>query len=206
MIEWGRKMNILPKYFVFGMVIGFVIFFSFVGLKESRKLDEVVVMGAQDENLPTPAPEVSITPSATPEVTPTPTPTKTPKPTPKTTPTPILTPAATPTPTPTPSPIVQAEPYDAIALVKKYSQEYGINEQTLFVIGQCESGFNPTSVNGPYAGIYQFHYSSWSSTRNSMGLDPNPDLRFNPEESIRTAAFKISRDGTGAWPACSSGL
>jgi hypothetical protein len=35
-----------------------------------------------------------------------------------------------------------------------------------------------------------------------MGLDSNPDLRFNADESIKTAAFKIAHGGIGAWPNC----
>jgi hypothetical protein len=190
------EMEISPKYFLFGMGIGFVLFFTFVGINEKRHNDEVTVLGIQDK----------VTPTLEVEPTPTPTPTATPTDTP--TPKPPLTPKPTPssTPIPTSSVLPSAQPYDAISLVSKYAQEYGISEDVLFTIGQCESGFNPTSSNGPYGGIYQFHYSSWASIRNSMGLDANPDLRFNPEESIKTAAFKISRDGTGAWPACSSRL
>jgi hypothetical protein len=37
-----------------------------------------------------------------------------------------------------------------------------------------------------------------------MGLNPDPELRFNAEEAIKTTAYKISRDGTGAWPVCGS--
>ena len=195
-------MNISPKHFLLGMVIGFVLFFAYVGISEKRQDDPVTVMGAQDEAVPTPKEEVTKTPTLSATPTDTPTPTPRPSLTPK--PTPSLTPV--PTPTPTPSVIPSAQPYDAISLVSRYSQEYGVDEHVLFTIGQCESGFNPTSVNGPYGGVYQFHYSSWTSVRNSMGLDPNPDLRFNPEESIKTAAFKIARDGTGAWPACSTRL
>lgn len=93
-------------------------------------------------------------------------------------------------------------PADLKALFNKYGNEYGIGEQVLEKIGRCESGFNPQAVNGPYAGMYQFVASTWVSNRKAMGLDPNPNLRFNTEEAIRTTAFKISRDGTGAWPVC----
>jgi hypothetical protein len=50
--------------------------------------------------------------------------------------------------------------------------------------------------------MFQFLASTWSANRNSMGLDPNPELRFDAQESIKTTAFKISRDGVGAWPVC----
>jgi hypothetical protein len=35
-----------------------------------------------------------------------------------------------------------------------------------------------------------------------MGLDENLDLRYSAEESAKTAAYKMSRDGFGAWPVC----
>ena len=35
-----------------------------------------------------------------------------------------------------------------------------------------------------------------------MNMDPNPELRFHPEEAIRTAAFKISTAGLAPWPNC----
>jgi len=93
-------------------------------------------------------------------------------------------------------------PAELAPLFSKYGEEYGVSEEVLKNIANCESHFNPNAVNGPYAGMYQFVDSTWVSQRNAMGLDSNPDLRFNAEEAIRTTAFKISRDGTGAWPVC----
>ena len=87
-------------------------------------------------------------------------------------------------------------------LFNKYSQEYGVDKQVLIKIADCESKFNPQAVNGSYAGMYQFLASTWISNRKAMGQDPNPSLRFNPEEAIKTTAFKISQDGTGTWPVC----
>ena len=93
-------------------------------------------------------------------------------------------------------------PYNLEALFDQYSQQYGVKKELLRKIARCESGFNPRAVNGPYGGMFQFLTSTWQSNRRAMGLDPNPDLRFNPEEAVKTTAFKISRDGTGAWPVC----
>lgn len=93
-------------------------------------------------------------------------------------------------------------PADLKPLFSKYGSEYGVSEQTLEKIAHCESTFNPRAVNGPYAGMYQFVAGTWISQRKAMGLDPNLNLRFNAEEAIKTTAFKISRDGTGAWPVC----
>lgn len=146
-----------------------------------------------------------ISPTPTPTNTPTPTPTLTPSPTPTPTYTPTPTPVpptATPTPTPLPT-RVPASPAEIDEFFQRFSQEFGVEEEILRKIAYCESGYNAQSVNGPYGGMYQFHHSSWESTRNAMGADPNHDLRFNPEEAIRTAAFKISAGGIGAWPACS---
>lgn len=139
--------------------------------------------------------------------TPTTTPTPTPTPIPTSTPTPTPLPTATPTPIksePTPQPplSIPVSSQDLENHFSKYSSEYGIDKELLKRIAACESGFNTNSRNGDYGGMYQFASSSWQSTRASMGMDQNTDLRFNAEESIRTAAFKISRGGSSAWPSC----
>ncbi len=123
---------------------------------------------------------------------------KTPSPKPTFTPTPK--PNAQPTPSPQPTPLPTTA--DLNTWFKKYSNEYSVDEQTLKKIAVCESKLNSQAQNGPYAGLYQFTISAWKTARNLMNLDPNPDLRFNPEEAIKTAAFKISRHGTIAWPNC----
>lgn len=128
--------------------------------------------------------------------------TKTPQPTP-TTPAPTATPLPTAVPTTPPPPPAIAGPADLEGLFDKYSSEYGVNKDDLKGIAKCESGFNPTSNNsGMYLGMFQFSHGTWVANRNRMGMDPNPELRFNAEESIRTAAFVISRGGRGAWPNC----
>lgn len=128
---------------------------------------------------------------------------------------------AIPTPTifPTPKlrPIVAAEtteasqqvvavqvtsPVDLDHWFSTYSQAFGIDENLLKHIAKCESGYNAGSISGPYGGMYQYLASTWSSTRNAMSLDPNPDLRFNAEEAIKTTAWKISVGGIQAWPHC----
>lgn len=130
-----------------------------------------------------------------------------------------LTTTPTPTvfPTPKPRPIVAAEttevhqqavamqvtsPADLDHWFSTYSQAFGIDANLLKHIAKCESGFNAGSISGPYGGMYQYLASTWSSTRNAMGLDPDPDLRFNAEEAIKTTAWKISVGGIGAWPHC----
>ena len=138
------------------------------------------------------------TPSRTPTITPTYTPTPTFSPTPTPTPTPIPSPTHTPTPTP-----VAITPDQLNNLFSKYSEQYAVNRELLLKIAKCESGLRPNVSNGPYGGLYQFHSGTWSKTRTKMNLDGNPALRFNPEEAIKTAAFKIANDGTRAWPSCS---
>ncbi len=100
-----------------------------------------------------------------------------------------------------PPPSVPASNYDQ--LFQQYAEQYGISSQMLKDIAHCESGFNAGAVNNAYGGMFQFVSSTWQSNRRAMGLDPDPNLRFNAEEAIKTAAFKMSRDGYGAWPACS---
>lgn len=136
---------------------------------------------------------------------PTPLPTFTPTPT--YTPTPTPTPTNTPTPTPTPTPTVYIPPPAPGELdnyFKRYSGEFSADENLMRKIAACESGYNVSSHNTTfdYAGMYQFSRDTWINTRTNMGADSNPDLRFNAEEAIKTAAFKISRGGQGAWSSC----
>lgn len=100
-------------------------------------------------------------------------------------------------------PVVKLAPEELEAFFNFYGIQFNVDPGVLRKIAACESGFNSNAVNGPFGGMFQFLASTWSANRQVMGLDPNPDLRFQAEESIKTAAFKISRDGTGAWPTCS---
>ena len=86
-----------------------------------------------------------------------------------------------------------------------YSAQYGVDKEVLTKIADCESHFNPgvQSKNGIYGGMYQYSASTWASTRNAMGLNPDPSGRFDAQEAIKTTAFKISQGGIGAWPECS---
>lgn len=119
------------------------------------------------------------------------------------TPTPTFTPTPTPTKTPTPVPVPRFSGSDVDGMFHKYSQHFSVSEDMLRKIAYCESGYNSSSINGIYGGMYQFSRESWIVTRHRMGADPNPDLRFHAEEAIKTAAFKISIGGAGSWPNCS---
>lgn len=95
-------------------------------------------------------------------------------------------------------------PHELDGLFEKYGAQYGVDPQKLKVIAKCESGFNAgvQSKNGLYGGMYQYLASTWSGTRKQMGENPDPALRFNAEEAIKTTAWKISKGGIGAWPVC----
>lgn len=112
-------------------------------------------------------------------------------------------PTATPTPTalPTPQPTEPATT-DLDSLFNKYGSQYSVNVDQLKKIANCESGFNTNSDTGLYAGMFQFSAGTWESIRGTMGQDPNPDLRKNAEEAIKTAAFMLSRGEANAWPNC----
>ena len=200
------------KYFILGAILtSFPTSAYLFSQTASPKVLSTQVTSTQNAS-PTDKPIVSSTPSPTSALTATPTPEMTATPTPT-----ILKPTVTPVPTTTPTIIpttistATATPatiptylpsFNATELVNKYAGIYTIDPAILFRIGQCESKFNTNSVNGPYAGIYQFHYNTWQSVRTRMNENPDPSLRTNPEESIKTAAFKISKDGTGAWANC----
>jgi len=96
-------------------------------------------------------------------------------------------------------------PAEIEAAIRQYATQYGANAEIMITIAKCESGFRAEALSpsGAYGGMYQFVASTWQSNRRAMGLDANPDLRFNAEEAIKTAAYKMGRDGYNAWPACS---
>jgi len=163
------------------------------------------VLSSQMQAEPTPQP----TTVPTPTLKPTPLPTQKPTPLPTRIPTaaPTLRPTSVPVPTPTSAPRVQAPAVghmQVIEYIAQYSGEYGVDKMLLERIARCESGLNSNALsrNGLYGGIFQFSASTWQSTRNRMGLDNNPDLRFNAQEAVRTAAYKMSKDGTSAWAGC----
>lgn len=102
---------------------------------------------------------------------------------------------------PAPKPVTQNVNYHELFV--KYASEYGANPSIMIAIAQCESGMRANAINGPYGGMFQFLASTWASNRAAMGLSTDPNLRFSAEEAIKTAAFKMGRDGYGAWPHCS---
>jgi hypothetical protein len=141
-------------------------------------------------------------PTPTPTTIVTPTPTTVPTMIPTATPAPTAIPSPTPTETPIPTETAQPSSSDLETLFSQYSAQYSVSEDELKKIAQCESGFNTNSDTGLYAGMFQFSATTWESERNAMGLDPNPDLRKDAGEAIRTTAYMLSRGGENAWPNC----
>lgn len=167
----------------------------FITLANAQTSVGSILQSTKPKAPPTSTAIPSPTPTNTPTATPTIIPTSTPIPQP--TDTPIPDPTATTTPTPT-----LASAPDLEALFQKYSTEYTVAKDLLKRIAACESGFNSQADTGLYVGMFQFASQTWINARNSIGLDPNPDLRKNPEESIRTAASMIQRGQQNAWKNC----
>lgn len=156
------------------------------------------------KKVPSPTPTIFMQPQqVSPTTQPTPQPTQAVYDTTEiTSPSPISSPTPTATTSPTPQPTTQAEPVDIDSLFSQYSTQYNVSEAELEKIAQCESGFNTNANTGTYAGMFQFSATTWESERNAMGLDPNPDLRMDAGEAIRTTAFMLSRGEENAWPNC----
>jgi soluble lytic murein transglycosylase-like protein len=133
--------------------------------------------------------EVQLATASAPSATATPQPTATPSPTIK----------PTTTPSPKPKKITLAEIEE---LFTKYSQKYNIDREQLKRIAVCESKLNVNAKNLYYAGLYQFSESTWKSYRRMLKLNTNPDLRFDAEASINTAAWMLSTGRQSAWPNC----
>jgi len=116
--------------------------------------------------------------------------------------TPVPSPTPRPTATPTPVPVIPVNDGQMNEWFDRYSSYYSVDKELLKRIAYCESHMNPSAISKYYGGMFQFSVNSWIAVRNRMNMDPKPDLRFNAEEAIRTAAFKISTDGSSAWPNC----
>lgn len=105
------------------------------------------------------------------------------------------------TPTAKPTPTV-AESEAVYRLIDKYAPMSGIDPNVVRYIALCESGFRSNAVNGIYVGLFQFAPQSWKNIRIEMGEDPNVDLRFSPEDSIKTVIYALSKGKEKMWPNC----
>jgi len=178
-----KKLGII----VVSMVSFFVAGYFGMGLIDRKFLHKSAVLSDSSGDInPTQIP--SETPSPIPSPTSTPLPTLTPKPKPTNTPTPI------------PQPTITSS--EVHSFMERFAGQYGVDVNVLRHIAVCESGFNSLAINGPYAGLYQFNITTWKNNRRAMGEDVNPDLRFNAEEAIQTAAFLISQGKRNLWPNC----
>lgn len=85
---------------------------------------------------------------------------------------------------------------------EKYSNDYHIDINILRHIAVCESDFNPRASNLSYVGLFQFSKNTWIHYRNLLNEDPEPDLRLNIKESVKTAAYVLSINQAYIWPNC----
>lgn len=113
----------------------------------------------------------------------------------------LATPKALQAGTPTPE-VSKYSSEEIYHLIDSYSGQYGVDANVVRHIAICESGFNSLSVNGKYAGLFQFDTLTWRTNRQSLHLDFSPALRLDAGEAIRTAVYIVSTRGGGAWPNC----
>lgn len=169
------------------LLISFLVIIS-VGYYEIKILKDRTKGDVLSEKLASPIPSLIPTPTALPTPTSTPTPTPTPKP------------KLTPTPTPLPQPTFTSQEINGF--IERFAAQYGVSPHVLRHIALCESGFNPQARKLNYAGLYQFTANTWKKYRQLMGEEINPDLRFNGEEAVQTAAYILSIDKAFVWPSC----
>lgn len=210
----------LPRYFLLSFVsfcFFTVVFFTFANVQAAAEQPSLIepetassvkivptptiFMGTMQQS-DSPVIKQAALPTPTPTTIVTPTPTTIPTVIPTATPTPTAMPSPTPTETPVPTGTVQPSSSDLDALFSQYSAQYNVSEDELKKIAECESGFNTDSDTGVYAGMFQFSAATWESERGAMGLDPNPDLRKDPAEAIKTTAYMLSQGEENAWPNC----
>lgn len=197
--------------FILGVSLGFGVFRIYVQPQVVERVEvqnqEVLsqVSKEESESLVYSGPTYVLLPSPMPTSTLAPTPVVTIFPSPTLQPEVLSSPTSEPSPTSIPTPTEVQDywsPPEMDPIFARYAGEYGVDKNTLERIAVCESHFNPNARNGAYLGMFQFSESSWISARSQMGLDTNPDLRTNVEESIRTAAYMLKVRGTSPWPAC----
>lgn len=124
------------------------------------------------------------------------------QPTPTSTPIPTPRPRPTATPSPTPIPVPKYSSEQIYHLIDQYAGEYHVDPNVLRHIAICETGFNPSAKNHIYAGLFQYDAPTWKAFRKLQGLDPDPDLRYNAQEAVRTTAYLLSQNRAYLWPNC----
>jgi hypothetical protein len=184
-VYYKKRMRLVRRYLFVILVSALIP--PIIGALLMGKTIQPVIIAFYQSPTPSPLPTQTITPTQEPSPTQTPIPTQSPTPRPTATPTPTIIP-------------VTSQQLDA--WFTEYSNHYSIERRKLWLMAVCESNLKPHAINGDYGGLYQFSTNTWISTRRQMNADPNPQLRFNAEEAIKTAAFKISTVGLSAWPNC----
>jgi soluble lytic murein transglycosylase-like protein len=90
----------------------------------------------------------------------------------------------------------EAKPAHAEA--EDYALVGGVSQETLDAIAACESGGDPTAVNGAgYYGKYQFDLGTWQS----VGGTGSPAEAPEAEQDMR-ASMLYARAGSSPWPNC----
>lgn len=171
-------MGKLVFYFLLLALAGEIISLVFInGARSNKKvLGELVTPSPIATSTPTP------TPTSEPTLTPTPRPTK------------------KPTPTPVPQPTFTSQQINEF--IDRFSSQYGVDPNVIRHMAICESGFRPFAKKLSYAGLFQFGPITWRNLRIKLGEDPDPDLRFNAEEAVQTAAYALSVGIKNIWPNC----
>ncbi|OGM21896.1 hypothetical protein A2863_02275 [Candidatus Woesebacteria bacterium RIFCSPHIGHO2_01_FULL_38_9b] len=176
-------------YFAFfaSFVFTAIVVYGFLYFRDKNKAE---VLGYISDISPT------IPPTLTPTLVPTNEPTVTPS----------MAPTFVPTLKPTPEATIITQPHYSSeqinAFIERFAGQYGVDPNVLRHIAVCESGFNASSVNGPYVGLYQFSSNTWINNRSQMGEITDPELRYDAEEAVQTAAYLISIGKKGIWPNC----
>jgi soluble lytic murein transglycosylase-like protein len=171
------KFFLLSSFFTVSFILSYNI------LKLAAVKQKSQVLGFQTQIL-------NIYPTLTPTLTPTPTA----KPIPTSTPVPSL------TPTTAPQTVFSSEQINSF--IDGFSGQYAVDSNVVRHIATCESGFNPASVNGAYAGLFQFSKMTWMVNRKLMGENDSEILRLNAEEAVQTAAYLLSIGKGYLWPNC----
>jgi len=116
------------------------------------------------------------------------------------TPSPTASITATPTVEEKPDNLYSSE--EIQGFLKEYSDKYGLDINYLRHVMVCESGFNPLAVNGVYAGLFQFDERTWATYREMTNENPDPKLRLDAREAVKTGSYVISIEKTDLWPNC----
>jgi soluble lytic murein transglycosylase-like protein len=82
------------------------------------------------------------------------------------------------------------------AIIRAAADEFGLSQEYLLSVAECESSFNPRAVSaaGTYHGLFQFDHQTW----NAYGYG---DI-YNPTAQSRTAARLIAAGQEERWPNC----